>query len=106
MTYYTPARRGRLPLGMSVAVLGQPLIIVLAITVSHLGLPRSGPVTAWTAELLLLIGCIVGFRWARAHGNRAFATGLLTGWKVAAVLWLAYLVVIIFAALNYFAHSG
>jgi hypothetical protein len=94
-----PATRSRLALGMSVAVLGQPLIVLVTVIAGRLG-PGSGPYAFWLAELLLLIGCIAGFRRARAHGDRALATGLLTGWAVAAALWLACGAVLILAAVN------
>jgi hypothetical protein len=91
---------------MSVAVLGQPLICVLAVTVSRLRPGDAGPLAFGLAELLMIAGCVLGSRKARAASNPGLAAGLLAGWGAAFALWLALWAVALVAAMYYWAHSS
>lgn len=91
---------------MSAGILGQPLIIALAVVVSIVGPAGSGPPAFWLAELLLIVGCVAGSARARGRGDRSLARGLLIGLAVAAGLGLLVFAAMIMVAIYYFGQAG
>jgi hypothetical protein len=74
-----PDRRARLVWGVLAGILGQLLLLALAVLLSR---GSGGGLLLWAglAELAGLGGCVVTYRNARG----GFSTGLRTGWTVAA----------------------